>query len=94
VFPSHRAEQELREVSDLATAAERQLAKQQAKAGSSSSGDAEPVVRYTGSGKMRVVLVSGFESFNVELYKQAAQQLARQAPHIELQVSRSRPEVL
>ncbi len=80
-------------MSDLATAAERQLAKQQSLASSSGS-DAEPEVRYMGSGTMQVVLVSGFESFNVELYKQAAQQLKRQAPHIQLKVRAAQAPVL
>ncbi len=34
----------------------------------------------------RIVLISGFESFNVGLYKDAAKALKRQMPHVTLQV--------
>ena len=35
---------------------------------------------------VRVVLISGFESFNVQLYRQAASQLAKMCPGLNLQV--------
>jgi hypothetical protein len=35
---------------------------------------------------MKVVLITGFESFNVELYKKAAVALARACPGISLRV--------
>ncbi|GBF96914.1 protoporphyrin IX magnesium chelatase [Raphidocelis subcapitata] len=35
---------------------------------------------------VRIVLICGFESFNVGLYQQAARRLARRAPHVSLQV--------
>lgn len=39
---------------------------------------------------VRIVLVCGFESFNVGLYQQAARKLARAAPHVTLQVRAAR----
>ena len=36
--------------------------------------------------RVRVVLITGFESFNVDLYKQAAVELARQCPAVSLRV--------
>jgi magnesium chelatase subunit H len=35
---------------------------------------------------VRIVLICGFESFNVGLYQQAARRLQRRAPHVTLQV--------
>jgi hypothetical protein len=37
---------------------------------------------------VRIVLICGFESFNVGLYQQAARRLARRAPHVTLEVRR------
>lgn len=36
--------------------------------------------------RVRVVLITGFESFNVDLYKKAAVELARQCPAVSLRV--------
>lgn len=52
---------------------------------SSSSGGAAGQAAGT-KGSMKVVLITGFESFNVDLYKKAAVQLAAACPGISLRV--------
>ncbi len=36
---------------------------------------------------VRIVMVTGFEQFNVQLYRQAAARVKAVAPHVSLQVS-------
>ena len=46
---------------------------------------AAPIIGATGK-KVTMVLVSGFESFNVDLYRQAAQRLSQRLPNVQLKV--------
>ena len=51
-----------------------------------SSGEAAAATAPSRAGTLKVVLVTGFESFNVDLYRRAAVQLATQCPAISLRV--------
>jgi hypothetical protein len=50
--------------------------------GTSTATEAAP-----GAAPVSIVLITGFESFNVDLYKQVAARIKQVAPHIKLKVS-------
>lgn len=71
----------LRQLPALAAAATAQWEETEAGTGAG-AGAAGPAAR----GSLKIVLITGFESFNVDLYKKAAVQLARMCPAISLRV--------
>lgn len=93
-----RLEGEAAELDNALAVAEREVAKRQARARAAASASAAAAggvaaasgVAASGSGAalkpVRIVLISGFESFNVDLYRKAAQQIKAQAPHVSLKV--------
>jgi magnesium chelatase subunit H len=84
-----RIEREIAELTDaLQQAAQRAAARTEAAArrAQAAVGVTESPSALQGVRPVRMVLVSGFESFNVDLYRQVAARIQSVAPHIELKV--------
>ena len=77
---AERAQREAEAASDYALAAERWEAEEQ------EGGAPAPAGGQQRKATAKIVLVAGFESFNAELYRRAAVQLARLCPGISLRV--------
>lgn len=79
---------QLADARSLLDAAEREASKRQglAAAADTDGRPITPLTTNTAVRPVRIVLICGFESFNVALYNAAAKRLAGLAPHIQLRV--------
>lgn len=86
----NRLESEIQQLQDAIAVAEREYSKDvlrrsaEADAGPSTSG--RPSGASDGVATVNIVLISGFESFNIGLYQQVASQLRQQMSNVRLQV--------
>jgi magnesium chelatase subunit H len=90
-----RVERELQEVTEAVGVAERDIARKRELLSNTVSdvlpqavsGNVSRSLPWSPSQPVRIVLMTGFESFNVDLYKRAAEQLRAKVPGVELKVS-------